>query len=217
MNSKHVYFVRHGESVANATGIRHGEETLLTSLGKIQAEQVTKRLLKIRIERIVKSPFVRTRETSAVIEQELHGIPVSESSLFIERVNPSVMRDRHKHDPEMIRIWDEIEKNYHTHDWHHSDEENFEDLRDRAMRAMKFLETLPENRILVVTHGLFMKAIFAHVLLGGKLNGRVFWDCFVPAKTVRNTGIMHLEYTENFHKTGMYWKLISWNDHAHLE
>ena len=132
------------------------------------------------------------------------------------RINPSVMRDRHESDPEMRRIWDEIEANYHIPEWHHSDEENFEDLRDRTKRALAFLERLPEDRILVVTHGLFKKIIFAHVLLGDTLNGRIFWNSFVPAKTVANTGIMHLEYTENFRKTGMYWKLVSWNDHAHL-
>lgn len=217
MSSKHVYFIRHGESVANATGIRQGQETPLTDLGRKQAALIAKRLLGLGIERIVKSPSTRTRETSAVIEQELPGIPVTESSLFIERVNPSTMYGSHQSDPEMMRIWEEIEKNYHLPDWHHSDEENFEDLRNRAIRAIAFLETPPESRILVVTHGLFKKVIFAHVLLGGRLDGRMFWECFVTAKTVANTGIMHLEYTENFHKTGMYWKFHSWNDHAHLE
>jgi len=63
---------------------------------------------------------------------------------------------------------------------------------------------------------MFMKVILAHILLGDHLTGRIFWDQFVPIKNIHNTGIMHLEYTDNFHKTAKYWKLVSWNDHAHL-
>lgn len=216
MRSKHIYFVRHGESVANATGIRQGPETPLTELGRMQAARVAQRLTGLGIERIVKSTFARAKETSGIIEQEFAGIPVTLSGLFIERLNPSVMRDRHKNDPEILRMWKTIEANYDIPGWRYSDEENFEDLQTRAKKALLFLEELPGQRILVVTHGLFTKILFAHVLLGEKLNGRMFWDAFVPAKTVANTGIMHLEYAENFRRTGMYWKLVSWNDHAHL-
>ena len=114
-------------------------------------------------------------------------------------------------------MWEEIATNYGVPGWRHSDEENFEDLLERAKKALSFLETLPEERILVTSHGLFMKAILAHVLLGDHLNGRIFWDQFIPIKNVENTGILHLEYTDNYHGTCKYWKLHSWNDRAHLE
>jgi len=217
MSSKHVYFVRHGESVANATGIRQGAETPLTELGRRQALCVGKRLSGMRIKRIVKSPFVRARETSELIEQELPGVPVTESALFVERRNPSVMVGTMAGDPEMEHAWRLIAENYHVSGWHHSDEENFDDLVGRAKEVLTLLEGLLEKNILVVSHGMFMKVLFARVLLGDNLNGRIFWDQFVPAKNVANTGMMHLEYTENFHKTGKYWKLVSWNDHAHLK
>ena len=126
------------------------------------------------------------------------------------------MLNRDSKDPEIEKVWDEIARNYDAKNWRHSDEENFEDLCTRAIAALSFLEALPEQHILVVTHGMFMKVLFAHVLLGEHINGRIFWDKFVPMKTIANTGIMHLEYVENYHKTAMYWKVISWNDHAHL-
>ena len=121
------------------------------------------------------------------------------------------------HDPKTERVWEVIAANYHVSGWRYSDEENFEDLQSRAKKALALLEELPEKKILVVSHGMFMKVIFAHILLGDTLDGRIFWDQFIPAKNIANTGIMHLEYAENFHKTGMYWKLVSWNDHAHLK
>lgn len=216
MNTKHVYFVRHGESVANATGIRQGATSPLSEKGKTQAMQVAKRIARLSIERIVVSPYERTKETArSIIETSGHK-NVESSELFVERRNPSIMRGTRVGDPEIERAWETIAANYHVSGWHHSDEENFEDLIVRAKKALVFLEKLPEKNILVVSHGMFMKVILAHVLLGEHLNGRVFWDRFVPTKNVANTGIMHLEYTDNYTKTGMYWKLVSWNDHAHL-
>lgn len=216
MNSKQVYFVRHGESVTNATGIRQGPAALLTELGKKQARRVAERIAELPIEHIVVSPYERTRETSLPIIEATGCTNVEHSELFVERRNPSIMLGTHKDDPQTEQLWAQIAANYHVSGWRYTDEENFDDLIERAKNALGLLEKLPEQHVLVVSHGMFMRVILAHVLLGDHLDGRIFWDRFVPIKTVANTGIMHLEYTENFHKTGMYWKLISWNDHAHL-
>ena len=213
---KNVYFVRHGESVANATGIRLGESAQLTALGEKQALLAAARLKNLPLERIIASPFVRAHHTASIIAEHLERKIDTVSLLFIERRNPSSMLNRDSKDPEIEKVWDEIARNYDAKNWRHSDEENFEDLCTRAIAALSFLEALPEQHILVVTHGMFMKVLFAHVLLGKHMNGRIFWDKFVPIKTIANTGIVHLEHTENYHKTAMYWKVVSWNDHAHL-
>ncbi len=217
MSSKHVYFVRHGESVANATGIRQGPATPLTERGRKQAMLVAKRIAHLSPERIVGSNFMRAKETAEIIRVHGGHKYVEYSSLFVERRNPSIMLGKAMDDPEVERMWEKIAKHYGVLGWRHSDEENFEDLITRAKDALTHLEGLPETRIVVASHGLFMKVILAHLLLGENLNGRIFWDQFVPIKNVANTGIMHLEYTDNWQKTGKYWKLISWNDHAHLE
>ncbi|OGZ07165.1 MAG: hypothetical protein A3D65_05165 [Candidatus Lloydbacteria bacterium RIFCSPHIGHO2_02_FULL_50_13] len=201
--------------MTNATKINYGPTVPLTDRGKAQARIVGKRLASLMPKRLIASPYERAKETGSTIAEEV-GLPLEHSDLFIERRAPSVVRNRHGEEPEVQRIWKAIAENADIPDWHHSDEENFSDLRGRAKVALCFLETIPEDPTIVVTHGLFMKMLLAHILLGAKLDGRIFWDCFVPAKNIANTGIMHLEYTENFHKTGMYWKLVSWNDHAHL-
>lgn len=217
MNTKHVFIVRHGESVANATGIRQGPETPLTERGVAQARLIGTRLSNYRIDRIVASPYIRAHQTATIIAEKL-GMEIRDiSPLFIERVNPSIMIGRHINDLEIEHMWEEIAAHYGVPGWRHSDEENFEDLIKRAIVALSFLETLPEKHVLVTSHGLFMKAILAHILLGEHLNGRIFWDQFVPMKNVENTGILHLEYADNYHGTCKYWKLHSWNDHAHLE
>ena len=214
--SKHVYFVRHGESAGNAAGITQGDTTPLSVFGEKQSALVARRLAMHAFERIVRSSHVRAEQTTAIIAKHLAAVPVEESALFIERRNPSVMLGTRRDDPKTKHIWETIGNNYHVPGWHHSDEENFEDLRGRAKAALRYLEGLPESRILVVSHGMFMKMIFAHILLGEHLDGRIFWDRFIPVKNSVNTGIMFLEYTERYDRNEMYWKLHSWNEHAHL-
>jgi len=214
--SKDVYFFRHGESLANATKIRQGATTPLTERGRAQAEKLGKRLSKLSLERIVASDFIRAHDTAKIVTRHTGHASVDTSPLFVERLNPSFMLGCAMDDPEVERVWGVIGANYGNPGWRHSDEENFEDLVRRAKQALEFLLKLPEERIGVASHGLFMKIILAHVVLDEHLNGRIFWDQFIPTKNVENTGIMHLQYVQNYHKTGMYWKLASWNDHAHL-
>lgn len=216
MNTKHFFFVRHGESRANATGIREGISSPLTERGKMQAGEVAKRMQKLGIQRIITSGHLRAEETAHICAEHI-GIPtVLQSTLFGERRNPSIMIGKGDDDAGIIRVWEEIETNYGNPEWRHSDEENFEDLRSRVISGLHFLTEVPETHVMIASHGLFMKAILAHVILGDILNGRIFWDQFVPIKNISNTGIMHLEYTENYRGSAKIWKLVSWNDHAHL-
>ncbi len=213
--SKHIYFVRHGESETNATGFHFGADAPLTGIGKSQAKAVAERLKKYPIQRVVSSPYPRAVDTAAPTVVAF-GLPLELQEVFRERKGPSLLYGLHESDPFARSVWDTIAANYGTPRWRHSDEENFEDLLARAKEGLRFLEGLPEEHIAVFSHGLTIKMIFAHVLLGDLLDGRMFWDNFIPAKNIENTGIMHLQFTENFHKTAKYWKLISWNDHAHL-
>jgi len=216
MIKKQVYLVRHGESVTNATKIHFGPSVELTELGKEQAKVVAGRLKKIGATRIIASPYKRTRATGEEIAGAL-GLPLEYSELFVERRGPSVVHNRHGDEPEVRRVWHEISTNAHVPGWRHSDEENFTDLLLRAKQALAFLEALPEECVIVVSHGMTLKMLLAHILLGDRLDGRIFWDCFVPAKNIANTGIMHVEFTDRFDGKGLYWKLVSWNDHAHLD
>ena len=217
MNTKNVYIGRHGQSRANASGVREGSDSPLTERGILQAEFSALRLRGKGIKRIIASDYARAIATAEVHSMHL-GLPLSHTTpLFAERRNPSVMLGKHVGDPEVERMWDEIARHYDVPDWRHSDEENFADLVDRAKAALTFLEGIPEDTIYVASHGMFMKVILAHVQLGEHLNGRIFWDRYVPIKNVDNTGLMHLQFTPNYRRTGMYWKLVSWNDRAHLE
>ena len=94
-----------------------------------------------------------------------------------------------------------------------ADEENFNDLNKRAEAALTFLEKRPESHILVVGHGLFVRILIGRAVLGKDYTGR---DCEHFIKTFRttNTGITILQYQPE--DAWGPWRVLAWNDHAHL-
>jgi broad specificity phosphatase PhoE len=70
------YFVRHGESEANAARRFAGRtDSPLTERGRKQAEAVAETLAKVHFDRIVSSPLARCRDTAVVIARR-HQLPV---------------------------------------------------------------------------------------------------------------------------------------------
>lgn len=73
MKQKQIFFVRHGESVANTKGIFAGqkENSPLTAKGREQAKQAALDLLnkKIKPKKVIVSPLVRAYETAQIIIQ----------------------------------------------------------------------------------------------------------------------------------------------------
>jgi uncharacterized phosphatase len=71
--SKTVYFVRHGECVANTKGVIAGlgDDSPLTDLGRSQARDTAQTLKGIDFDLIISSPMCRTVETTKIIADEL--------------------------------------------------------------------------------------------------------------------------------------------------
>lgn len=89
-----VYFVRHGESLANVNGTAAGAEddSPLTEKGLCDAQAVAREIMKritageLHINKIVSSPLQRARQTAEVISQEaLDGLPVDIDQRWRER------------------------------------------------------------------------------------------------------------------------------------
>jgi phosphoserine phosphatase len=207
---KTVYFIRHGESEGNVGAIRQTAVTPLTERGINQAQILAERSSKLPVEVILSSTMVRARETTEFIAEKLLK-PVEYSDLFVERRRPSIMLGNSKDHPEAIEADRIIQENFHLPGFKYSDEENFEDLKLRAEKALEYLLNRKEEKILVVTHGFFMKIVLAYVVLGMELTGR---ECvrFIRTVNMENTGINVFEFDEKKSK----WKLWIWNDHAHL-
>jgi len=224
ITKKQIYLVRHGESELNAKNFRQGKEGHLSALGREQARFVAERFTKIPVDIILSSDYVRAEETAGVIKEMIHK-PVEITPLLAERRNPHEIINRSSNDPDVAAILDRIDRSFHTNELRYSDEENFSDLKERAKQLLRFLESRPENRILCVTHHIFLRCLAGYIEKGEKFNANDFAK-FTFLNPLNNAGITLLTYEPVF--TGFWrkrqvdphnnigWKLVVWNDYGRI-
>ena len=163
MRPRRFYFVRHGETILNAQHERQGEQGALSEKGRAQALRAGQYLAHFPITRIIASPYERTRETAAIINEQLH-VPIVYSRLLAERRNPSEIIGKRGEDPVVARIVDEIDRAYHDDNYRFSDEENFTDLKTRARKCLELLARQGTRETCVVTHSIYLKMLIAYLL-----------------------------------------------------
>lgn len=214
---KRIYLVRHGESVANVEKRHGGGDTPLTELGLQQAVFIAQRVASFPIQKIIASSMVRAQQTAEVIEQKL-DLPIETSDLFVETRGPSELNNKEYADPTALDAFRMLDSNYGKEGFRLSDAEVFEDHTKRAQAALQLLTQQEAEHIVVVTHGLFLRILMAHVLLGptpsGKEVQKIMWGM-----EAQNTGLTILNYEKPGYAGDMRehpWSIFVWNDHAHL-
>lgn len=212
---KHVFFVRHGESNSNVDGVHRGSKAELTEKGIQQARDVASRIKRIGVDTLISSPYLRARQTAEIISEACH-LSIEESDLYIERRRPSSVHGLPHSNPESRTIMKAIFDGYTLEGHRHSDEENIDDLKERARTALSFLAKHPSDKICVVTHGLFLRVLFASVL-DSDFSGSHLQNALKGLET-SNTGISHFVLKEHFDEFGgeTGWVVNQWNDSEHL-
>lgn len=210
---KIVYFVRHGQSADNVAPVFQSPNSPLNEKGTKQAESIAQRVSKLSFDALIASPFERAKQTAEAIAKAT-GKKAEYSDLFVERVKPSYINGKPYTDEKANTLWREWEKSLHTSGIRAEDGENFDDLIARADKALVFLQNRPEQSLVVVTHGYFLRTIVARVLLGELLSGEAFRNIQRTA-AMENTGLTVLQYRESFEEKPA-WRLWIYNDHAHL-
>lgn len=203
-----LYLIRHGESEGNAQNLMQGKEGGLSPHGINQAKNMADRLSRIDFDMLLSSDYERAEETASYIWEKTKK-EVIVTPLIGERRHPSEVVGKEKSDPEVLMVRDEIWANYHNKNWHYSDEENFFDLRARALEFLSYVDQLDSKKIAAVTHGFFLRMLIATMMLGENLDPQTFFSFAHFVKT-KNTGITMCEKDEHG------WHLLAWNDHAHL-
>ncbi len=211
MGTKIIYFVRHGETENNAKGIRQGSEGGLSARGREQALATAKRFPKHkgRPQVIIASPFERTKETAEIIGKELR-MKVKYSDLLVERRNPTEIIGHAGTEPEVRQIVDRIDKSYHADDLRISDEENFTDLKARAKKLLAYISRRNAKRIIMVTHGIFLKMVASYILYGDKLTASQY-NNLSYYNPVTNASMAICSYKHHWFKKNE-WKILVWND-----
>jgi probable phosphoglycerate mutase len=152
---KRLYFVRHGLTHANVDNLFSGLlETELTDEGKAQAARAGEELLKedVDIDLIIASPLIRTQETARIIAERI-GYPVQQilnESLIVERAFGHLEGTK-------------VDEFFSTNEYEDLDKidgvESVEMMHERALKALEALKRLPEDNVLIVSHGSFGRAI----------------------------------------------------------
>jgi len=144
---KTVFFVRHGESEANAQGLSAGSEfdTPLTDAGRAQAQKTGQKLNGRGIELIISSTMGRALETAEIIAREIGYDPkrIETNSLFVERGMGIYSKG----------LDEDYLKAAQSGQPLHESVETAEDMHQRISEGLAWLDKKNEQTILIVSHG----------------------------------------------------------------
>ena len=209
---KKIYFVRHGMTSGNEIRAYQKLDTPLSENGRVQANFLAERFSRIPFEVLISSPMERAQETARAIGKKTGHLVISET-LFHEALRPSSVRGKSMKDKEVLEIIKITDSYWQMEGKRHSDEENFYDLKSRAIKALDYLLRRDEEIMVVVTHGQILKMLLAVMMMSESVQPD-FWDKIDHFFFLKNTGITWIEYDNK--ENPNRWQLISWNDHAHL-
>jgi broad specificity phosphatase PhoE len=143
---KTIFFVRHGESEANAAGIAAGSglDVNLTAHGRFQAQRVGEDLKKKKVDLIVSSPMKRAYDTAVIIAQTIEYDPakIVTNHLFTERYLGELTGS--KKDALSIRYDSGALP---------ANAETTESMYARIIQGLEWLKTLDAENIVLVSHG----------------------------------------------------------------
>jgi broad specificity phosphatase PhoE len=127
LKGKTITIIRHAESLANV-GLYHGKDARLSENGKMQASA-----LNGDTELIILSPLKRTMET--YLHSNIKTQKLLSSELFREMLD-GALGNLHENEDHKI--------------------ETVDMLRSRIKQAIDFLAELKENRVTIISHGMFI-------------------------------------------------------------
>ena len=205
-----LYLIRHGQAVSNVEPVVGGMrgDTGLTALGREQAGRLRDRLAasgEIRADVLIASSLPRARETAEIVAPAF-GLPI--------RFDDEVQELRVGEADGMT-----IEEHKAAHGWVDLEDEPLRPIAPGGegwgqfvLRASVALERITrEHRgktVVIVTHGGVIDVSFVHFF--GMSALRVPPAGFLT----RNTSLT--QWQEEPHRAGKRWRLVRYNDDAHL-
>lgn len=208
---KKIYFVRHGETGGNVGGYWQGPQEPLNPRGLQQADVVAMRAQGLTVNRLVASTMVRAQQTAAAIGKSIN-VAVESSDLFREIKDPSsVSSDSASLEQDVLIESYRAARKEHINepDFRFEDEETATEFFERIKAALEFLRELPEENIMVVSHGNFLRSMIGLIIQEGKYLHTDMMK-FNRQITTTNTGITVVVLENN------NFRLLTWNDHAHF-
>ncbi len=195
---KYFYLIRHGETLLNVKKVRQDEKGFLSEKGKKEVDNLGKRLKHFKIKRFFVSPYERTIETADIVNKHLNINKENYiiTDLIAERKNPTIIVGKQYDDPVAKSFIDTMDKSIHDPDLRLYDEENFQDLKDRALKAQKYLIKNGKKYNACFTHGIFLKMFLSTLLYGEKLTVKdhIQMNMYNPADNAALTMVKYSPY-----------------------
>lgn len=206
---KKVYFIRHGETQSNSSGLYQSPDVPLSDNGLKGALAVAERCTHLGADVVIASPFVRAQQTAACIGEHI-GKPVVTFEHAHEVMNARTMWGKHFASEESQAYEEERTSRFIDPSWNFEGAENYYDVSKRVMACIEMLEQSQESNIIFVSHGNFLRFLIARLLLEK--------DDSIESNTAVNRSLYRMSnvgITEFMLENGA-WKLFTWNDHAHF-
>ena len=216
---KTIYFFRHGQSEGNIRHINatdediHPAEQHLTELGQEQAHKLAQRIAKFKFNVLLSSTLTRSRETTEIISKH-SDYNIEYSDLLVERQKPSSIIGKLRSDELVLATENAWKHSLFNSGEQVEDGDSYDTLIARADKALELLQSRPEQNIGVITHGFFLNTVIMRAILGDTINP-VLYQRLHKQSWQDNTGMMVLQYSPEYPYTG--WRVITYNDTAHLE
>ena len=204
-----IIFVRHGLTTAITAGRHQKPEDPLSEEGFRQVKRVADRLKNSEADLIISSRCRRAVQTAQAISKAT-GKHVIYTNLLNEFAAPSEIHGKKYGGRRMVLIWKKIDAHITDPKWHYSDEENIFDLRNRALKAIEYLESKKKDTLIVVTHGTILRMILFVGIFGKDADVVGSFYKFIGSLDLKNTAITECEIDKNG------FRLVTYNDHAHL-
>ena len=196
--------IRHGETAANRECVIQGQSDVpLSPAGEAQAKLLGRRWARRRFDAVYSSDLSRAFRTAELVAPGMPPVATPE----LREMDLGVWVGHTT--AEIAELFPEEWKAFRstTLECRVTGGESRRELLERITRFFKTAAARhPGQNVLVVTHGGVLRAFFM-LLMGGELNERAL----LPS--TGNTGISTARYDPDTDR----WRLIGWNDTAHLD
>ncbi|SVA01379.1 uncharacterized protein METZ01_LOCUS54233 [marine metagenome] len=202
MKETEIILIRHGETEWNSQQRMQGHSNSdLSSVGQAQIQALGQWMKNVPFDHIYSSDSLRAKQTAEAITQfsghELKiDLRLREKNLGVfEGLTSEEARERH---PEVFRLFKTAGSKYVI-----DEGESTQQLQDRALEIVDEIRIKhPEERVLLVTHGGFIRVVMKHSL-GLSLE--------TPTRfLIRNTGVFRLVWEDK-------WLVSQMGGVSHLE
>lgn len=204
---KHVYFVRHGQTLKNLQHIHQGHDEPLTEVGKQQAQAVAEYFKDKNIDTLISSPFTRAVETASIMGNVL-SLPFTPADCAKEFLRPEPLYGKSHYS--LATALYVLGLFQHSNDprWDNFGAENMFHIRNRIVDTKRLIAEQPGERIVVISHAIYIDMFTQAVCADRSLKLREFVAAMFGAKRLKNTGIVSFEVDETAPPETCNWWLV---------